>query len=133
MKGKLKIAVIAVAASALAITTLYLWMSAEQKSRLDRLVFEKIDMTKVQDGTYTGHAGTGFVNVKVEVSVEDHKIKRITLTEHDNGFGKKAETIIDDMVRMNTYEVDGVSGATHSSQTIKSAVCDALLKGLPEG
>lgn len=69
MKGKLKIAVIAVAASALAITTLYLWMSAEQKSRLDRLVFEKIDMTKVQDGTYTGHADTGFVNVKVEVSV----------------------------------------------------------------
>lgn len=133
MKGKLRIAVIGLAVLAVVITALYLWMSAEQKAAMDRLVFEEIDMAKVQDGTYTGSAGTGFVNVKVEVSVEGHKITRIVLLEHENGLGKKAETIVDDMVRMNTYEVDGVSGATHSSQTIKSAVCDALIKGLSGG
>ena len=78
---------------------------------------------------YLGKAETTFVKVEVEVEVIDHKIVKSNLVKHDNGLGKKAERIIEDMISLNTYEVDAVSGATSSSEVIKSAVSDALAKG----
>lgn len=41
---------------------------------------------------------------------------------------KELKSITKDMIHMNTYEVDTVSGATSSSQVIESAVSDALTK-----
>jgi uncharacterized protein with FMN-binding domain len=78
---------------------------------------------------YQGEAETTFVKVVVQVEVSDHKILRIDILEHDNGFGKKAEQIVSDMVDQNSIEVAVVSGATSSSLVIKSAVSDALANG----
>lgn len=130
MKRGLKILGIAVLIFVVAIAALYIWMTADQHSKISQLAFEKIDMPQVMDGTYTGAASTGLVSVEAQVTVKDKKIVGIKLLKHDNGKGSKAEAIIDEMVRLNTYEVDVVSGATTSSQVIKSAVCDALLKGV---
>ena len=52
--------------------------------------------------------------------------------EHQNGLGAKAEAITEDIIAQNDYDVDGVSGATLSSEAIKSAVSKALKKGCPE-
>lgn len=90
----------------------------------------EIDMSKVEDGTYEGTSDGGMVKVEVKVEVKDHKITNIELVKHENGKGKPAESIIDDMVKENTYDVDCVSGATLSSKTIKNAVNKALQKGL---
>jgi uncharacterized protein with FMN-binding domain len=130
MNAKLKKCGIVILVFVVAIAALYIWMMADQRSKMSQLVFEEIDMSRVNDGTYIGTADIGLVNVEVEVTVKGNKIASIKLLKHENGFGSKAETIIDEMVRSNTYEVDAVSGATGSSQTIKSAVCDALLKGV---
>jgi len=129
MKRGLKVFGIVVLIIAAVIAALYIWMTADQHLKVSRLVFEEIDMSKVADGAYTGTASTGLVNVEAQVTVADNKIVRIELLKHDNGMGSKAEVIIDKMVETNTYEVDAISGATTSSQAIKSAVCGALLKG----
>lgn len=130
MKRGLKILGIVILIFAVAIATLYVWMTIDQNSKISQLVFEEIDMSQVMDGTYTGAASTGLVSVEARVTVAGNKITGIELLKHDNGKGGKAEVIINDMIQRNTYDVDGVSGATASSQTIKSAVCNALLKGV---
>jgi uncharacterized protein with FMN-binding domain len=107
----------------------YIWMTVDQKNKMEQLNFEEINMNDIDDGTYTGEASTGLVTVVVEVTVNNGTIKDIKLLKHDNGRGSKAETIIDEMIKENNYNIDAVSGATTSSQVIKSAVCNALLKG----
>ncbi|HCX70022.1 MAG TPA: FMN-binding protein, partial [Firmicutes bacterium] len=85
-----------------------------------------------EDGIYHGEAETALVKVVLEVEATNHKITGIDILKHDNGMGKKAERITEDMIRMNTYDVDAVSGATSSSQVIKSAVSNALAHGKRE-
>lgn len=89
-----------------------------------------VDLNTVKDGTYTGDKDAGLVKVEVKVTVKDHKIENIDLVKHDNGKGKPAEAMIDEMIKDNTCDVDGVSGATLSSCSIKAAVNDALSKGV---
>ena len=89
-----------------------------------------IDMSKVKDGSYTADTDLVLVKVKVEVMVEAHQIKTIEILEHQNGKGKPAEAIIDEMIEKNTDEVDAISGATCSSVAIRSAVNKALQEGL---
>lgn len=93
-------------------------------------VNEDIDMSKVADGRYEASSDGGLVQVTVAVSVQDHKITNIEILKHRNGKGEPAESITDDMIAKNTYDVDTVSGATVSSKTIKNAVNKALQKGL---
>jgi Uncharacterized protein conserved in bacteria len=66
------------------------------------------------------------------LKVIKHKIADITIIEHKNGLGSKAEAITDAMVEKNSYNVDAVSGATLSSEAIKSAVSKALKSGYPK-
>lgn len=89
-----------------------------------------IDCNDVKDGTYFGKEETSLVSVEVNVTVKDKRIVDIALLRHDNGKGKKAEAMIDKMIKQNTSEVEIVSGATLSSKVIRSAVRDALNKGI---
>ena len=90
----------------------------------------EIDMQQVADGTYQGSSDGGMVKVEVEVEVKNHEIVNINLIKHECGKGKAAESMIDDMVKNNTDDVDTVSGATASSKTIRNAVNKALRCGL---
>lgn len=107
----------------------YLWMTGSEKNELASMVYENVDMNLVADGTYYGETDAGMVFVKVSVTVKDHAIKEISIIEHKNGLGSKAEAITKDMIARNSYDVDAVSGATLSSETIKSAVSKALKEG----
>lgn len=100
------------------------------KNESDQLSYPEINMSEVDDGTYEGNAETTLVKVSVEVSVKQNKIENIMITRHDNGKGQKAETITNVMIEKNDYQVDGVSGATMSSDVIRAAVGNALLKGV---
>lgn len=66
------------------------------------------------------------------MKVEDNTIRKIDIIEHRNGLGSKAESITESMVAKNSYAVDGISGATLSSEAIKSAVSKALKDGYSE-
>jgi uncharacterized protein with FMN-binding domain len=88
--------------------------------------FSSLTMSEVEDGTYTGSEDAGVVKVKVEVTVKNHAITGITILQHDNGKGAPAEAIVNDIIEKNSLEVDAISGATHSSNVIKTAVLNAL-------
>ena len=105
-------------------------MTKKTEDALKKQVNVEIDMAKVQDGTYNGESDGGMVKVEVAVEVENHQIKNIELIKHDNGKGKPAEAMLDDMILNNTDNVDNVSGATTSSRTIRNAVNRALQKGM---
>lgn len=106
------------------------------KNKIDQesknLEYPEINMSEVKDGIYEGNAQTSLVKVSVEVSVEQNKIEQITITKHENGKGQKAEVIVETMIEKNDYQVDGVSGATMSSDVIRAAVGNALLKGVKQ-
>ena len=89
-----------------------------------------IDISQVDDGVYNGHSETDLVKVEVKVTVEAGAIKDIEILKHECGKGRPASVIVNDMVKNNDVEVDGVSGATFSSEVIKDAVRDALRKGM---
>ena len=107
----------------------FLCFSASVKKSLAKIENAEIDMSLVQNGTYTGHSELGPVVVDVAVTVEDHKIKSVDLVRHDCGLGHPADVIVEQMTAQNTYDVDAVSGATISSNVIKNAVNKALLQG----
>ena len=85
---------------------------------------------KLKDGKYQGN-GTGFKgNVKAEVVVSGGKISGINILENvdDAPYFDKAKTLIPSIISKQSLKVDSISGATYSSNGIKSAVRDALKK-----
>lgn len=90
--------------------------------------FSELDLSQVEDGTYTGSEDANIIKVTVEVTVKDHVITDVEILSHENGQGKPAEVIVDDIVAKNSVDVDAISGATYSSQVIKVAVYNALTK-----
>ncbi len=110
----------------------FLWMTNSAQKELDSMVYENIDMNLVVNGTYYGEVDARLVFVKVGVTVKEHVINKIEIIEHQNGMGIKAESITETMITKNSYDVDAVSGATLSSEAIKSAVSKALKEGYLE-
>lgn len=136
MKKALKIVLIVVAVFVILVGILFATMmnkmSKITKEKLNEQVNVEIDMNQVADGIYKGSSDGGMVKVEVEVEVKDHQIVNINLLKHECGTGKPAESMIDEMVKNNTDDVDIVSGATTSSKTIRNAVNVALQCGLEE-
>lgn len=84
------------------------------------------DLSNVQDGNYIGEYSIAPVHVKVEASVSNHRITKITILQHDNGLGSTAESIVNDVVEEQSLDIDAVSGATVSSKCILKAVENAI-------
>ena len=87
---------------------------------------EKLDKA---DGTYTGKAAGYGGDIEVRVSVQDGAITAIDVLDAEgetDSFFARARTILPKMIEANTWEVDGVSGATFSSNGLKNAVQNAL-------
>lgn len=134
MKKKKKgILIVAASLVILCIAVIVIMLGAMNKmSRevLDNQINTDINMEQVADGIYTGSSDGGLVKVEVEVEVKEHKIVNINLLKHECGKGKPAESMLEEMVKKNTDDVDYVSGATASSQTIRNAVNKALQNGM---
>ena len=82
-----------------------------------------------ENGAFTG-SGTGYGGeIRVEVTVEDQQITEIRILDASKetaSFFSRAKAVTDDILRLQTWEVDAVSGATYSSNGIKAAVENAL-------
>lgn len=134
MKKKIRVLLIVAASVVILfvvlIAVMFGVMNKMNKEVLDKQVNTEIDMEQVADGTYTGSSDGGLVKVEVEVEVKDHRIVNINLLKHECGTGKPAESMLEEMVKKNTDDVDYVSGATASSRTIRNAVNQALQSGV---
>lgn len=84
------------------------------------------DLTALSNGIYEGECDNGLVFVKVEVNVQNNTISNVHILEHRNGMGQAAESIVNSVISNQSVEVDMVSGATFSSQTILKAIENAL-------
>lgn len=91
-----------------------------------RVSDSRFDLKSLADGVYQGECDNGLVFANVEVEVQNHSIAKITILEHRNGMGQAAETIINSVTENQSVEVDAISGATLSSQTILKAIENAL-------
>ena len=54
------------------------------------LKYSNIVMNDVDDGSYEGDVETMLIKVKVNVTVNNHRIQQIDILKHDNGFGAPA-------------------------------------------
>lgn len=87
----------------------------------------EVQLQNVADGSYNGAYSAGLVSASVTVNVKDKKIQGIVINKHENGLGKKAETIVEDIIDKQSLNINAVSGATLSSNVIRKAVEQALV------
>jgi len=82
---------------------------------------------KYADGIYEGE----FSFIKVRVTVTDGKISAIEILQHGGG-GEKYEKMIQPLttaiIENQSLDVDGITGATVSSQNLIEAIRNALQK-----
>ncbi len=101
------------------------------QSNLEQLAVStiaSIDLSEIQDGTYTGTYTAIPISAEVHVTVQNHRLTAVELVKHSHGRGTAAEVILDEVLRQQTLGVDAISGATHSSKVILKAIEDALTK-----
>lgn len=82
-----------------------------------------------KDGVYEGTGKGNNGDIKVEVTVEGGNITSVVLKEHGEteGIYEAAEkTVVADIIKKQSAEVDAVSGATNTSNGIMEAVANAL-------
>lgn len=85
------------------------------------------DPTTVSDGIYPGEAELEGVRIRLNVAVQGGKITDLTIMEHQNGIGFRAEkAVIEQIIQEQTNLVDVVTGASISSKLIMKAVENAL-------
>jgi len=87
------------------------------------------DLAILKDGVYRGVydlSGTP-VDVTLDVIIKENKIIDIKIIKHVcSPIGKKAEVIIEQVIKKQSLEIDVISGATGSSKAILKAVEIAL-------
>jgi uncharacterized protein with FMN-binding domain len=93
------------------------------------LEISNVDVSTIKDGIYVGNADNGLVKATVSVEISNGIILNISILEHDNLLGKPAEKIIDSIVEQQSLDVDAITSATYSSDTIRKAVENALRQG----
>lgn len=92
-----------------------------------RLTINPVNLTAVKDGVYPGEAELEGVRIRLEVTVQKGNIISLSIQEHQNGIGFRAEkTIIAQIIQKQTNLVDTVTGASISSKLIMKAVENAL-------
>lgn len=96
------------------------------KKQVKEITISNVNMSKIEDGTYSGNYEVMWVAAKVKVIVKNHRIEGIELVEHKNDRGASAEIIPSRVVEAQVLEVDVVSGATSSSKVILKAIENAL-------
>ncbi|SKB84091.1 FMN-binding domain-containing protein [Lachnospiraceae bacterium] len=90
----------------------------------------KTAATAYKDGEYTGTGRGKIGDITVKVTIKNGKIDSIDVVSQNEtpSFWKKALELFDMIVSHQSTEVDNISGATKSSEGIKTAVNDALSK-----
>lgn len=94
-------------------------------------------VSRYEDGTYTG-IGDGFGgDIEVEVTIKNGLITSIEILYADDEtpayFNRAKDTVINEIITGQTWDVDVVTGATFSSNGIIDAVYDALSRAEKQG
>ena len=90
-------------------------------------LFDQLDIAKIADGTYTG-ISTGYNGpMTIAVEVRNGRVDSVKVTSHqEKQFYSALEDTPRRIIERQGLEVDGVSGATITSQAIVNATAKAL-------
>ena len=88
---------------------------------------ESIDLSLVEDGEYIGEYNNFRWSNTVKVIVENHEIIDIKIISSGNqSQGKLLDEIIDKVVDNQKVDIDAISGATATTNSVLKAIEDAL-------
>lgn len=93
---------------------------------VDGVQVEDVDLTTIEDGTYSGSFGDFLVHVEAKVKVDSQRIADVEIVEQRCGKGYEALETVDRIIEAQSPKVDAISGATGSSKCIMIAVQNAL-------
>lgn len=96
-------------------------------------LFEKVDVSSISDGKYSGRS-TGYNGqLDVEVDVSGGKINSVKVTQHREKQFYSALTDTEEQIlaKQSVRGVDGTSGATITSRAIVNAAAKALASAAP--
>jgi uncharacterized protein with FMN-binding domain len=89
-----------------------------------------VDMSSVADGEYIGFCQNKILFGVVRVSVKDHRMTNIEVLAHKESYMDYANQTAKRVMASQSLEVDSISGATFTCDTIKKAIENALIQGI---
>jgi len=105
---------------------------AKAEAKLGMLRTGPVQPGQLKDGTYTARAIGYGKDVTANVTVAKGVIDRIDITHHENIPLDALDVVPARIIAAQSLDVDGVTGATITSDAIRTATFDALLQaGLP--
>lgn len=108
------------------ITLLIAFVAIAILLRPQPLEIGSVDLNSVDDGEYIGICQNKILLAVVRVNVKGHKITNIEILEHKTSYMEQAKQIADDVCSRQSLNVDAVSGATLTSDTVLKAIESAL-------
>ncbi len=88
-----------------------------------------VDLSTVADGEYIGFCQNKILFGVVHVSVKDHRMTNIEVLAHKESYMNFANQTAKCVLASQSLQVDSISGATFTCDTIKKAVENALTQG----
>ncbi len=85
-----------------------------------------VDLHTISDGSYIGVCQNKILFAVVEVEVRDHEITGIEVLEHKASYLEQAKEIAGAVCSKQSLEVDAITGATLTSDTVLKAIENAL-------
>ena len=70
-----------------ALITYFVVQISDNLEAIKTIYIEDVDLSQIEDGSYTGEYEVFPISVIVLVEVSNHEITSITLVKHDNGQG----------------------------------------------
>ena len=97
--------------------------------RIHNTPINDVDLSMVEDGSYEGAFGYYGVDYGVRVTVKDHVIESIEVTQtEEDEYAKMAEAVLDRVISEQKVTVDATTGATTTSMAFLKAVELALTR-----
>lgn len=126
------LAALVVIAIGVALFMAFMYPKLKEQAELQRLTVSEVELSSVQNGTFHGAFDFHGFTYEVEVVVAEHEITQIAVLKNieDDEYAKKAEGVVDLVLKEQSLKVDVVTGATITSKALLKAIENALNKGL---
>ena len=104
----------------------------KEQAEVRKMPIHEVELTKVKDGIHRGDFSYGNFTHQVQVAVQDHEIKHIAILKNrsESEHAKKAEGVVDKILKAQSLRVDVITGATTTSKALLKAIENALTSGL---
>lgn len=94
--------------------------------RPQKLEISTVDLDTASDGEYVGVCQNKILFAVVKVKIQDHKITDVEVIEHKASYMEQARQIAERVCDEQSLNVDAISGATLTSNTVQKAIENAL-------